>query len=87
MEAGNAKVFRQEEGLQVFFYNFSLVTFRREEEGCLQNGRTTMQEGNSRTLRAERSNHQSNSLHLGNGEAERLTLANPDFSFLADLLI
>ena len=61
--------------------------FRREEEGCLENGRTTMQERNSRTLRAERSNNRSNSLHRGNGEAEGLTLANADFSFLADLLL
>ena len=40
----------------------------------------------SRTLRSERSNNQSNSLQLGNGEAEGLTLTNPDFCFLADLL-
>ena len=55
--------FKRKQGMPKFSDNFSLVTFGREEEGCLQNGRTTMQEGNSRTLRAERSNHQSNSLH------------------------
>ena len=52
----------------------------------MENGRTTVQEGIVGLLRAERSNNQSNSLQLGNGEAEGLTLANPDFSFLADLL-